>query len=136
MDVANVVCFQCGTQRFILVESEAREYDELPRDTAFTPYKKINHLNEILARLRVEESRKERLQHLFTQLLPAFNKFKPANRKNFISYTYVVYKLCQKVGYCDLLPHLKMLKREKLVPLELLWRKMCEYLNWEFVALF
>ena len=48
----------------------------------------------------------------------------PDNRKNFLSYAYVLHKFCQLLELDDLLPYFPLLKsREKLQQQDQIWEK-------------
>lgn len=58
------------------------------------------------------------------------------NRKNFISYSFTMYKFLQLLDRHDLLHHFTLLKsREKLYTQDLIWKKLCEDpdVNWKFI---
>ena len=58
----------------------------------------------------------------------------PTNRKNFLSYSYVLHKFCELLEYDHLLEYFSLLKsREKLHAQDLIWEKICNDLNWEFI---
>jgi len=60
----------------------------------------------------------------------------PATRRrnNMMSYTYLFYKFCQLKGWDYLLPHFKLLKSwDNLLDYDCKWRKICNYLHWEFL---
>jgi len=75
------------------------------------------------------------LKCMFLQIQPVFEKHCPTTRKNFLSYSYVLYKLCELLG----LPYYQdgsfsLLKcPEKNKKMDLLWKKICDELRWEFV---
>ena len=55
-------------------------------------------------------------------------------RKNFLSYSYILYKFCELLELDELANLFPMLKsREKLKEQDNLWEKICNYLNWEYI---
>ena len=65
-------------------------------------------------------------------LLP--EKYCPSTRKNFLSYSYVLYKFCQLLDKDEYLKYFTLLKsREKLHLQDQIWKKICEEVNWEFI---
>jgi hypothetical protein len=75
------------------------------------------------------------LKTMFLQIQPVFEKHCPSTRKNFLSYSYVLYKLCELLG----LPYYKdgsftLLKcPEKNRKMDEIWKLICRDLRWEFV---
>ena len=63
-----------------------------------------------------------------------FQKFCPKDRKNFLSYAYVLHKFVQLLDLDEYLDCFILLKsREKLHQQDLIWAKICKYLKWEFI---
>ena len=58
----------------------------------------------------------------------------PKDRKNFLSYSYVLHKFVELLGLDEFLPSFPLLKsREKLHQQDLIWEKICRDLGWEFI---
>jgi len=75
----------------------------------------------------------DKLRLMFRQIQKPFEKHKPEKRKNFLSYSYVLYKFCELLGEDDYLPCFPLLKsKEKLYAQDEIWKKICEELKWEF----
>jgi hypothetical protein len=76
----------------------------------------------------------EKLRTMFKQIQPAFLKHCPKDRKNFLSYSYVLYKFFQLLGMDEYLRYFPLLKsREKIFAQEVIWRAICKELHWEFI---
>ena len=76
----------------------------------------------------------ERLRRMFQEIQEPFNKHCPENRKNFLSYSYVLYKFCELLGEDDYLKCFPLLKsKEKLYQQDVIWRNICKELRWEFI---
>ena len=76
----------------------------------------------------------ERLMNKFKQLQIPFENNIPEGRKNFLSYSYTLHKLCQLEGEYQFLECFPLLKsREKLYHQDCMWKKMCQELNWKFI---
>jgi len=75
------------------------------------------------------------LQNMFEAMQHPFQKVaKKSQRKNMLSYSYVMRKCCQLIGVDDLLPYLPLLKsRTKVEQLDNMWREICNDLGWEFI---
>ena len=75
-----------------------------------------------------------KLKEMFASIQVAFLRHAPLIRKNFLSYSYVLHKFLQLLGQDSLLQYFPLLKsREKLMQQEVIWRKICEDLNWRFI---
>ena len=76
----------------------------------------------------------EKLRSMFKEIQTPFVQFCPSNRKNFLSYSYCLHKLCQLLGLDEFLPCFPLLKsREKLHQQDIIWEQICNHLKWEFI---
>ena len=76
----------------------------------------------------------ETLFNLFMELQGPYSKCCPDDRVNFLNYYYTAYKLCELLGETQYLDHFPMLKdREKRIDQDIIWKQICEELNWEFI---
>ena len=76
----------------------------------------------------------ETLYNLFIELQAPYSKYCPDDRVNFLNYYYTAYKLCELLGEDKYLEHFPMLKDpEKRMEQDIIWKKICEELNWEFI---
>ena len=92
----------------------------------------INKLNG-LPSPHFDPELEEKLRSMFKQIQPLFLKHSPTLRKNFLSYSYIIIKFLQLLGKDEYIPYLSLLKsREKLHQQEIVWKKICAELNWEF----
>ena len=76
----------------------------------------------------------ETLCNLFTEIQVYYSKHCPDDRVNFLNYYYTLYKLCELLGedkYLELLPMLK--DPEKRMEQDIIWKKICKELDWEFI---
>jgi hypothetical protein len=72
---------------------------------------------------------------MFNKIESIWQIYKPQNRKNFLSYPYILYKFCELLELDHLLPCFQLHKDDdKLMEDDELWRKMCKHLNWEFIS--
>ena len=63
-----------------------------------------------------------------------FLKYAPADRKNFLSYSYCIHKMMQLLGKDEHLASFGLLKsRDKLHAQDQTWRKICSELGWDFI---
>ena len=75
----------------------------------------------------------EKLCALFKDIQVPFAKVKPANRKNFLSYSYVIRKFLELLGEDEYIPYFPLLKsREKLYQQDVIWKGITKMLKWEF----
>jgi hypothetical protein len=76
----------------------------------------------------------EKLRFMFREIQYSFQKHCPKGRSNFLSYSYVLYKLCELLELDEYLPCFPLLKnRDKLYIQDKIWQKICADLNWEFI---
>lgn len=71
---------------------------------------------------------------MFKALQVPFELYKPPDRKNFINYTNVIFKCCQKLGYTAHLRHFSLMKDgDKLKKVDALMRRIFDYNGWEWI---
>jgi hypothetical protein len=76
----------------------------------------------------------EKLRNMFKEIQIPFMKHCPDNRKNFLSYSYVLHKFCQLLDLDHLLEYFPLLKsREKLKQQDKIWIKICDELQWQYI---
>ena len=77
----------------------------------------------------------EKFRQMFKEAQEPFAIHCPKNRKNFLSYSYTLHKFCQLLELDDFLPCFPLLKsRDKLKEQDRIWKKICEYLDWQFIS--
>ena len=103
--------------------------------------KYYEHINYIINRIngmptpQFSPDLEEKLYNMFRDIQGPFLKHCPKDRKNFLSYSYVLYKFFQILGLNEYLKYFPLLKsREKLYVQDQIWKKICEELNYEFIA--
>jgi hypothetical protein len=93
----------------------------------------INRLNGLPPPVISQET-EEKLRTMFKEIQGPFLKYCPKERKNFLSYSYVLHKFCQLLGLDELLPCFNLLKsREKLHQQDIIWKKICKDLGWGYI---
>jgi len=76
-----------------------------------------------------------KLIKMFEQIQKPFEMFKPPDRKNFLSYYYVLYKFCELLELDNFSEGFKLLKSiANLKEHDQIWKKICTYLEWEFIS--
>ena len=75
----------------------------------------------------------ETLCVLFIEIQKPWAVHCPPNRTNFFNYTYTLYQLCTLLDQTQYLPYIPMMKdREKQLEQDMIWKKVCGDLDWEF----
>ena len=93
----------------------------------------INKLNGVPPPIMSRKTEEE-LRRMFKEIQVPFHKYCPPNRKNFLSYSYVLHKFVQLLELDEFLPCFMLLKsREKLQQQDQIWKKICLHLKWQFI---
>lgn len=93
----------------------------------------MNRLNGIPAPVMTRDT-EEILRSMFREIQNPFIKYCPKDRKNFLSYSYVLHKFVQLLNMDEFLVCFPLLKsREKLHQQDIIWKQICDDLNWEFI---
>jgi len=78
---------------------------------------------------------RKRLIEMFNDIQIPFAKYCPTERRNFLSYSYILYKFFELLELDEHLPYLNLLKsRDKLHQQDVIWEKICQDLKWEYIA--
>jgi hypothetical protein len=102
--------------------------------------KYYEHINFIKDKLGIKppiisQELEESLCNFFMEIQYPYAKHCPDYRVNFLHYYYVLYKLFELLGENHYLQEIPMLKdREKLIEQDTIWQRICEELDWEFIA--
>lgn len=82
----------------------------------------------------IDRDTEEKLRKMFRQIQVPFEKHRPKERINFLSYSFVLHKLCQLLELDDFTKCFPLLKsREKLRQQDVIWKGICQDLKWEFI---
>lgn len=100
-----------------------------------------DHSNAICMKLlgkqppRFTPELEQQLKQMFYMVQKPFeNAIKDTKRKNFLSYSYCLYKFFQLLGRDELLQYCPLLKdRQKLYLQDVIWKKITQQLNWQFI---
>jgi len=102
--------------------------------------KYYEHINYIINRIngiptpQFSPELEERLCNMFRSIQAPFLKHCPKDRKNFLSYSYVLYKFFQILGLNEYLKYFPLLKsREKLYVQDQIWKNICIELNYDII---
>ena len=83
---------------------------------------------------RMSQALEEKLRLMFNKIQTPFEMHCPPDRKNFISYSYVLYKFCELLGKDEFLPCFPLLKsKEKLRQQDAIWKNITATLRWEYI---
>lgn len=81
----------------------------------------------------MNEELHETLCVLFIEIQKPWAVHCPPNRTNFFNYTYTLYQLCVLLDQTQYLPYIPMMKdREKQLEQDMIWKKVCHDLDWEY----
>jgi len=100
-------------------------------------YEHVPYISTILSGVTpptMPQELEDRMRLMFRAMQAPFERNKPPNRKNFLSYSFVLYKMAELLG-CDIyLPCFPLLKsKEKLYIQDRIWEGICRDLQWEFI---
>jgi ribosomal protein S27E len=94
----------------------------------------ITHLLNGLKPPEMSNVLEEKLRFMFKEIQDPFKKHCPQERNNFLSYSYVLYKFCELLEEDDYLPFFPLLKsKEKLHQQDVIWKKICKELQWQYI---
>ena len=109
--------------------------------------KKINrskyyeHATHILSRLNgnppptITPEIEEKIRAMFQEIQAPFLLYCPDDRTNFLSYSYILYKFFELLELDEYKIYFPLLKsRDRLIQHDIIWKKICEYLKWEFIS--
>ena len=100
-------------------------------------YEHIPHIISVISGKKaptLDRKTEEILRSLFKEIQIPFMNNCPENRKNFLSYSYVLHKFCELLEFDHLLEYFPLLKsREKLHQQDLIWQKICKDLKWQYI---
>lgn len=109
---------------------------EILRKLGFNKYfEHIQYINSIFGIKPpiMNEELHETLCVLFIEIQKPWAIHCPPNRRNFFNYTYTLYQLCVLLNQTQYLPYIPMMKdREKQLDQDMIWKKVCMELDWEF----
>ena len=98
------------------------------------------HATHILSRLNgnppptITAEIEEKIRAMFQEIQAPFLLYCPDDRRNFLSYAYIIYKFLELLELDEYKVHFTLLKsRDRLIAHDQIWKKICEYLQWEFI---
>jgi len=100
-------------------------------------YEHVPYITNILNGIKppsMPQDLEERLRIMFKDIQQPFDRHCPPDRKNFLSYSYVLYKFCELLGEDEYLQYFPLLKsKEKLYQQDVIWKNICSDLHWEYI---
>lgn len=123
-----------GTRRRRITQTGLRK---VLRKLGLTKY--YEHIPHIIQHLqgtkppKLTREMEERMRVMFRMIQDPFTTHSPDSRKNFLSYSFVLRKFVGLLRRPDLKKNFPLLKsRTKLYQQDVVWRKICQQLNWRF----
>jgi predicted RNA-binding Zn-ribbon protein involved in translation (DUF1610 family) len=96
----------------------------------------INKLNN-LPPPKITRDMEKLFISMFFKIQEPWEMFKQANRKNFLSYSYVLHKFCELLELDHLLECFPLHKDpDKIMENDQIWEKICKHLKWEYISSF
>ena len=136
-DVIENIKLQIKKERISIDQITNTKTKEILKKLGYNKY--YEHIPFIKDKLGIKppimtQELEETLCNLFVELQAPYSKFCPDDRVNFLNYYYTAYKLCELLGEDQYLEHFPMLKDpEKRMEQDVIWKKICAELNWEFI---
>ncbi|ADX05937.1 putative Poxvirus related late transcription factor VLTF3 [Organic Lake phycodnavirus 1] len=128
---------QVKKERIELSELTNKKTKEILKKLGYNKY--YEHIPFIKDRLGIKPpvmspKLEETLCNLFMDIQIPYSKYCPNDRVNFLNYYYTLYKLCELLGETSYLKHFPMLKEQKKVEQDEIWKNICRELDWEFIS--
>jgi hypothetical protein len=103
--------------------------------------KYYEHRAHILSRLNgnppptITPEIEEKIRAMFQEIQAPFLLYCPNDRTNFLSYSYILYKFFELLELDEYKVFFPLLKsRDRLIAHDNIWKKICDYLNWQFIS--
>ena len=102
--------------------------------------KYYEHATHIISRLNgnppptITPEIEEKIRAMFQEIQAPFLIYCPDDRTNFLSYSYILYKFFELLELDEYKVYFPLLKsRDRLIAHDQIWKKICDYLKWEFI---
>lgn len=83
---------------------------------------------------KISRKNEDKLRSMFQEIQKPFEKHKHHKRQNFLSYEYILHKITQLLELDDISSLFGLLKnRDKLRNQDIVWKKICNELRWQFI---
>lgn len=136
LEIINNIKSQVKKERIKLESLTNKKTKEILKKLGYNKY--YEHIPFIKEKLGIKPpvmnpQLEETLCNLFIDIQIPYAKFCPCDRVNFLNYYYTLYKLCELLGEYSYLPHFPMLKEQKKIEQDEIWKKICKDLDWDFI---
>lgn len=127
---------QIKKERILLNKLTTKRTKEILKKLGYNKY--YEHITFIKDKLGIKppimsQQLEETLCNLFVDIQVPYAKYCPSDRVNFLNYYYTLYKLCELLDERDYLPHFPMLKEQKKIEQDQIWKNICLELGWDFI---
>ena len=127
---------QIKRERLLLSQLTNKKAKEILKKLGYNKY--YEHIPFIKDKLGIKPpimspELEELLCNLFMDIQAPYAKYCPDDRVNFLNYYYTVYKLCELLGERQYLKYFPMLKEQKKIEQDDIWKKICNDLGWDYI---
>jgi hypothetical protein len=139
-EIINCVILEIKKER--IIDKNSITYDkvkEFLKKLKFNKY--YEHIPNIITRITgekriiINQELETKLLKMFNEIQDPFQKHCPTTRKNFLSYSYTLYKFFQLLEKNEYLKYFPLLKsRDKMYEQDEIWKNICKELNWKFIS--
>ena len=135
-EIIDQIRLQIRKERICIRSLSYYKTKDLLKKLGFNKY--YEHINYIKNKLGISspiisQQLEESLCNAFMEIQYPYAKHCPGYRVNFLHYYFVLYKLLELFEERSYLSEIPMLKdREKLIEQDIIWKKICDELKWEF----
>jgi hypothetical protein len=135
--VIEIIQNQIKKERIILSNLTNKKMKEILKKLGYNRY--YEHIPFIKDKLGIKPpvmtpQLEDTLCNLFMDIQIPYSKYCPNDRVNFLNYYYTLYKLCELLGEDQYLEFFPMLKDQKKIEQDEIWKKICNDLNWDFIS--
>lgn len=138
-EVMNEVVLEIRKRRINnIADLTEKEIREILKKLGRSKY--YEHAAHILSRLNgnppptITPEIEEKVRNMFQEIQAPFLLYCPNDRTNFLSYSYILYKFFELLDLDEYKVYFPLLKsRDRLIAHDQIWKKICDYLNWEFI---
>ena len=138
-DVMNEVICEVKKRRIQnIAELTEKDMREILKKLNRSKY--YEHAAHILSRLNgnppptITPEIEEKIRAMFQEIQSPFLIYCPDDRTNFLSYSYILYKFFELLELDEYKAYFSLLKsRDRLIEHDVIWKKICESLRWEFI---
>lgn len=138
-EIMNEVVLEIKKQRIQNVaELTEKEIREILKKLNRSKY--YEHATHILSRLNgnppptITPEIEEKIRAMFQEIQAPFLLYCPDDRTNFLSYSYILYKFFELLELDEYKVYFPLLKsRDRLIQHDQIWKKICDYLKWEYI---